>query len=363
MESFANKIASTRNHPYYISCGQSNAHIRERGMTQQLTNHLYDKYKTPLFTIETACCKMPSNIAGVWRNNLEKILNFLDLIKTGVKGFVKTIDGRPLRNARIRVVGNQLTYSVTKNLGHFRIILPAGPLQLEISCNYFETRAISVMLNEGAAVDLGDVVLHNPSAGREHPGGSVVVNPPAVTQGVVVPLTGNINTTTGSVTGFVLDLSNHPMGDAKVVAMDLKGKVLKENTTNAMGEFGIYGLPSGDLKLVVSASGMVDASTAVHVITGSTSKGNIFHLESDQHVWGVPRLLFILVMGCLLVGAIACLTFCLTTYKARQDFNNYTFSLLPQNKERERALFEEDDDDEEDTEVYRAPIKSEWIID
>lgn len=359
METFAANIARTRNHPFYINCAQSNSHITERELTQQFTNLLYHQYKTPLFTIETACCKMPTNIAGVWRNNLEKILNFLNLINTGVKGFVKTINGQPLRNATIRVVGNQLVYNVTKNLGHFRIILPAGPMQLEFRCDNYERRTVSVLLNDGSAVDMGDVILQSAAAGREHPQDQT---PTSIGVVAIVKEVGGINNTLGSVTGFVLDLSNRPLERAKVVASNLKGAVLKESLTDSLGAFKIEQLPAGDLKLSARASGMVDASSAVHVSPMGIARGNIFHLESDEHVWGVPRLLFVLVVGCVLVGAMACLAFCITTYRTRKDFNNYSFSLLPQNKDRERPLFEDDDDDEEDTEVYRAPIKSKWGV-
>lgn len=301
---------------------------------------------------------MPTNIAGVWRNNLEKILNFLDLIKTGVKGFVKAIDGQPLRNATIRVVGNQLQYSVTKNLGHFRIVLPAGPIQLEFSCDNYESRMIPVVMNDGSAVDMGDVVLRKLGTGI--PVNNNVLNLPT-SQGevAVVQQQGNVKSS-GTVTGFILNLNNNPVKGAKVIVQDLKGKKLQETESDKLGAFKFERVDAGDLKLSVSASGMVDSSLAIHVSAFGTSSGNIFHLESDEHVWGMPRLLFILVIGCLLVAGIACIGFCITTYQNKKNFNNYSFSLL---KSKERPLFEEDDDDEEEeTEVYRAPIKSEWNL-
>lgn len=351
METFASEIARTRNHPFYINCQQSSTQNQERELTQQFTNLLYQKYKTPLFTIQTSCCKMPTNLAGVWRNNIEKMLNFLNLIKRGVKGYVKSVDGQPLRNATIRVVGNRLAYSVTKNLGHFRIILPTGPIQLAFYCDNYETRTMSVMLNDGAIVDMGDVVLQRLTPGREH------VIDVTTTKGEIVVIRDNA---TGIVTGFVLDTSNRPLEGAKAVAETMKGKLLKQTVADSMGGFKLEDLPMGDLKLTVSSSGMVEGSSVVHVSAFSTSKGNVFHLESDEHVWGMPRLLFIIAMGCLLVGCTACVAFCLTTYQAKKDFKNYSFSLLPQNKDK--PLFEDDDDEEEDTELYRAPIKSRSIV-
>lgn len=324
-------------------------------MTQHFTNLLYHKYNTPLFTIEAACCKMPENIAGVWRNNLEKMLNFLQLIKTGVKGFVKNIDGQPLRNATLKVVGNALQYNVTKNLGHFRIILPAGPLQLEFSVEGYDSRIIPILLNPDTIFDMGDVILSKMNAVNA----KLANNPSTVlVPGAVVPIQPNENPNTGSISGFVLDTSNHPIKGAKVVVENVRGAVIKEATaTDKMGEFLIVTVPIGDHILSVTADGMVATkSSVVHVSAFSTSKGNVFHLESDEHVFGVPRLLFILVVGCLLLACVGCVVFGIMSYQnKKKEFNNYSFSLLSQDKER--PLFE-DDDDEEDTDLYRAPIKS-----
>lgn len=292
---------------------------------------------------------MPANIAGVWRNNLEKIINFLDLIKTGVQGFVKSIDGQPLRNATIHVVGNKLPYSVTKNLGHFRIILPAGPLQLLFTCDNYEPRTMSLLLNAGSVSKLGDVILSK-IGGREIPN-----SPSGSTQRGVVEVMAN-GESTGTVTGYVLDTSSHPVSSAKVIAKTLKGDVIKETESDSLGAFKLENLPVGDVKLTASAKGMVEATSAVHVLELLTSKSNIFHLENDEHVWGMPRLLFIIAMGCLLVGSIACVMFCVMSVQKKKKLD-YSFSLLEDNKDR--PLFEDDEDDEEDTEVYRAPIKSE----
>lgn len=327
-------------------------------MTQQFTNLLYHDYKTPLFTIETACCKMPMNIAGVYRNNLEKMLNFLDLIKTGVKGFVRDIQGQPLRNATLRVQGNDQKYSVTKNLGHFRLILPAGLITLEFYSEHYGKRVVPVTLNDGAILDLGDVILQQLSADGKanEPEGSSAV----VVQGNVSKIKSTDNSNTGSVSGLVLDTSNHPVKMAKVDVVQLNGNVLKEVVTDEIGAFTITDVPVGDHKLSVSAGGKLSqTSSIVHITALMTSKGNVFHLETDEHVWGMPRLLFILVMGCMLVALVGCVMFCITTYQSkRKEFKNYSFSLLSQGKDR--PLFE-DEDEEEETDVYRAPIKSELV--
>lgn len=306
-------------------------------------------------------------MAGVWRNNLEKMLNFLNLIETGVKGFVKNKKGEPLRKAAMKVHGNDLQYNVTKNLGHFRIILPAGTLKLEVYCEGYVKRMISVTLNENTVLDMGDIVLQLPSELGEsevHENANDLIQETLSNGENVVQKTNENHY--GTVTGFVLDVSNHPIANAKISVKNEKNKlnnVIRHTFTDHLGTFKLEDVPIGDVKLYVEASGHSSTTSLVHVSSFSTTKGNVFHLEADEHVWGMPRLIFIIFVGCLGVGGIVLIGFCITVVQNRRKrFNNYTFSLLPQNKDRK--LFEDDDDDDEndDTELFRRPIKSKCFI-
>lgn len=88
----------------------------------------------------------------------------------------------------------------------------------------------------------------------------------------------------------------------------------------------------------------------------STTRGIIFHLKAKETVFGMPRLLFIVTVGCIGVLLVACCAFTITCYQKRKTrFNNYTFSLIPQ-KGDNKKLFDDDEDDE--TELFRSPIKS-----
>lgn len=102
----------------------------------------------------------PANqIALVWRKNLHKMLNFLNLIETGIKGFVRDVNQKPIRSALIRVAGDDLTYRVTKNLAHFRIVLPEGAVNFEVGAEGYVKRFFPVVLNRDMIMDMGDVVL------------------------------------------------------------------------------------------------------------------------------------------------------------------------------------------------------------
>lgn len=90
-------------------------------------------------------------------------------------------------------------------------------------------------------------------------------------------------------------------------------------------------------------------------------KGAIFRLEHSEHVLGIPRLLFVLIFGCIIVMSLACIVFVISCCQHRQKGRNYySFSLLPQKPER-RKLFE-DEDDVDETELFRTPIKSKTFL-
>lgn len=83
----------------------------------------------------------------------------------------------------------------------------------------------------------------------------------------------------------------------------------------------------------------------------------IFRLGVDESVMGLPRLLFVLTIGCLCVLIIGCIAMLITCYQQRKkNRSHYSFSLLSQKPDR-RKLFE-DDDEVDETELFRTPIKS-----
>lgn len=132
---------------------------------QRVTNEFYNLYKVPMLTIQLNCCKMPkdADISSVWRRNIFKVLNFLKLTETGIQGYVKDASDKPLRNASIIVESEetQLKHSVTKNLAHFRIVLPPGETNIHIQCRGYVTKVLRYILTEHNVLDLGNVTLES----------------------------------------------------------------------------------------------------------------------------------------------------------------------------------------------------------
>lgn len=86
------------------------------------------------------------------------------------------------------------------------------------------------------------------------------------------------------------------------------------------------------------------------------TSGVIFRLAIDENVMGLPRLLFVLIFGCIGVLAVGFCALLITCWSQRKtDKKYYSFSLLSQKAER-RKLFE-DEDDVDETELFRTPIK------
>lgn len=82
----------------------------------------------------------------------------------------------------------------------------------------------------------------------------------------------------------------------------------------------------------------------------------IFRLAIDEDVMGLPRMIFVLLFGCMGAFAVAgCALLITCCSNRRKNKKYYSFSLLPQ-KPEQRKLFE-DDDDVDETELFRTPIK------
>lgn len=159
--SFARSIdTSTTRSRDSNECPSTAARQMETNTAQQLANFFYDTYKVPMFTLRVSCCKMPQDaeIAGVWRRNIHKVLNFLRLLETGVQGSVRDAStNEPLRSATVTV--NGLTYAVTKNLALFKVVLPAGQYVLRVQNKGYGDVDKNVEVTANQLVTLGEVQL------------------------------------------------------------------------------------------------------------------------------------------------------------------------------------------------------------
>lgn len=290
-----------------------------------------------------------SDLATIWRRNHEIIKNFVHLIDTGVKGLVKDFEtGEPLRSATVMVYGNERVYNVTKNLAQFKLILPKGSFDLVVSSNGYSTKRFTVIIEQGNAKDLGSIGLE-----KFVPGKSDVVEMTFDKQ----------KSSSGSISGYVMDTSNHPLENARIYLIVPKNKGDIETKADKIGFYKLENLPQQDVTIMVDSAGHESEARLVHVGSlGHTVNGVIFRLQKQEQVMGMPRLLFIILTGLLLLVLVACCTFGLHFIKTRKEFTldnykrNYSFSLLPQ-KGKSKELFADDDDDDE-TDLFTSPIRS-----
>lgn len=339
--------------PSKPACAANAARMHHSDALQRVTNLFFHLYKVPMFTIDLNCCKMPDDatIGTVWRNNIRKLLNFLRLTETGVQGSVQTIDGHPLREASVHVPERNLSFAVTKNLAHFRIILPAGEnLTIVLRQPGFMSISRSVYLVAGKITNLGVIQLRN---------GTDTV----VTEMSLSASSGNnvadSNSDGGEISGYVLDDGNHPLANSRIFIVSPSSSVVQlSNISNDQGEFHLIGAPHGAVKLQAIAAGHITGERVINVGVAGTIRGVMFKLDVDEHVFGMPRFLFIVTFGCMGVLLVACCALSITCYQSRKrDRNYYSFSLLPQSNGEKKKLF---DDDEDETDLFTARIKSEY---
>lgn len=144
------------------NCPITPARMHQTDALQRITNMFYNIYRVPMLTIKLNCCKMPktSEIGMTWRRNFHKIMSFLWLTETGVKGHLNSALETPVRNAIIKLAGpTGIQYEVSKNQAYFKIVLPAGDVQLEILADGFKTKKLSLQMVEGKVLDLGMVLM------------------------------------------------------------------------------------------------------------------------------------------------------------------------------------------------------------
>lgn len=247
-ERMANKIGEQRLREVLKDCPETPSRLHQNNTVDKLSRLFLDFYQVPLFTIQLECCRMPpqDKIAQVWRRNIHRILNFLNLSESGVKGSIRTRQDQPIRNAIVTIKDTGLTKPVTKNLAHFRFILPAGMYELEVSSTDSKAKhTLKLTIVEGNVLDLGNILLDIEASG-----------PAKVNAGHSAPA--ELNTLIGGkIAGFVLDEGNHPIAKAKIQLINIKNDV--SNTSDYYGKFLLNNTPFGEITLLVTASGHATA--------------------------------------------------------------------------------------------------------
>ena len=349
LEKFSHHIEKTEFNFSPLQCPASSTRSLRQDITERLTNLFYKMYNIPMFTLGLSCCSMPqqADIASVWRKNIEKLKNFLHLVDTGAKGFVHNQNGQPIREAFIRLIDHAPVYNVTRNAAHFKLILPEGLYALEVSAPNFESSVTKLEVKHGKITDLGVIKLAPFTL---------------VTGRSEIKALGHIGSllpeNTATITGFVLDWSNHPIKHAKVSVVKPIIKQYIRNFTDSLGSYVLKNVPAGEITIKVEAPRFLETTRLVNVAELTKDVKNVvFRLNRNEHVMGMPRFVFIILSSLVIITGVVMCILCAQFIMARRhraDKPYYNFSLLPQ---KGKELFEDDGDDGE-TELFRSPIKS-----
>jgi carboxypeptidase D len=328
-------------------CSSNTRRLNENESLRKITNLLYSMFNLPLYSINLSCCKMPSesDIADVWRENIDRILKFINLGRTGVVGYVKDRNHNPLRNARVRILGSTREYRVSKNLAHFHALVPNGGSRLEISCENFTTKVVDVLYNEKTVVNLKDIVLE---------------------VGTSIKQKGN----SYDIKGYVVDETGRPIEKAEI---GIKGNWRKQEYTNSVGQFVMTGIDNENPVVTVKKHGFKESEKLIAIKVDGTSKDIIFKLAPSDDDMGLSNLLFIFFICTLILISVVCITCCAVSGcniecplfgkcfgndPRRHLMENYKFSLLSR-RTRKDELFPDETygaDSEEEEELFN-PIK------
>lgn len=323
-------------------CPSNARRINENESVTKITNLLFNTFHLPLFSVNLGCCKMPmeAKIAEIWREKIEVLKNFVNLVRIGVKGFVQDTHGNPLRDARILLKATKRVYKVSKNLAFFHIILPSsGSFVIEIICENFTTKTVEVVA--GAKISDLDVIQL-----AADPNAKVLKH--------------------NEVSGYVTDENGRPVESAEI---GIKDNWRKRVYSNRMGQFDMTDIDANDVVLTVNAQGYRKIEKYVALKEDGVAKNVIFKLLPDEEsdmgfrnlifVFGICIAIIVLVVCSVMVALNGCESTCpCCAIFTRRNKNflteTYKFSLLTR-KTKKKTLFEDGDeygDSEEEEELF-----------
>lgn len=250
----AKQITTAHLRDNFPSCPTNPLKERETTTLQRFTEFILKAYQLPLFTLEVSCCKMPieSEIAPVWKHTIHRLMNFLKLIDTGVKGSIHDASGAPIRDAFVSIADNNMKVPVTKNLAHFRFILPYGQYVIRIDSGVHGTQSVPFNLIDGQVLDLSNIRMDQGMANQKYRVEETHLNEGALDWSTVRGAT---------LTGLILDARNHPIPGAKVALTN--SQTQSTNTSDSLGRYKLNGVPLGTITLQVDAYGYETATKYV----------------------------------------------------------------------------------------------------
>ncbi|CAH0402906.1 unnamed protein product [Chilo suppressalis] len=294
-----------------------------------LVDVLCERYNTPVISVGLSCCRMPveSEIAYVWRYNLRGIMQFVEIAKTGVVGYVRNELGAPMRSASIAVMGRDVTrqYRVSRNLAHYRALLPPGQYRAIVRCHGYRDQIVTWRVLD-SVVKQKDIVLQRLDSEPEH-----------IQGGLYNELPVNSDPNTVYITGLALDHNSVPLKGAelKIYPLTKPKTPIATNTSDELGRY-LVAIPVTymDKEVLVSAWADGYISSQRHIAVNgkdNVTPNVLFKLEKDDYVLGMPRLVFVMLAGVVGVCVVTLGAWC---FGRRGVAREYHFTQLPSDDKR-----------------------------
>lgn len=130
-------------------------------------------------TFELSCCKYPpgSTIPDQWLLNKESLIKYLEQVHIGIKGFVGSTDGKPIKRANVIVEGINHNVTTTTNGEYWRLLLPGTYSVYATAWGYEPSEPVTVTVLEGTPTILNFTLR---TKGVDEQGKSDIINYPQI---------------------------------------------------------------------------------------------------------------------------------------------------------------------------------------